>query len=163
MEFNKPGPNKRVCAYIIDYGLASTLGICLAILLETKMAAWTNCLFYMLLRDTFGGRSLGKLACGLKVIDVKKRPLKISQAIIRNIFIVLPVLPLVEYFVLLKNQQGRRIGDKAAKTMVIDLRPQIKDAVFFWFSLVFAVIFLALWLVLIMYIYKNRPLLLYGR
>ena len=163
MEFNQPGSNKRVCAYIIDYGLASTLGICLAILLETKMAAWTNCLFYMLLRDTFGGRSLGKFACGLKVIDIKERPLKISQAIIRNIFIVLPILPLVEYFVMLKNQQGRRIGDKAAKTIVIDLKPQTKDSVFFWFSLVFAVIFLALWLVLIMYIYKNRPLLLYGR
>ena len=73
MEFNQPGSNKRVCAYIIDYGLASTLGICLAILLETKMAAWTNCLFYMLLRDTFGGRSLGKFACGLKVIDIKER------------------------------------------------------------------------------------------
>jgi len=163
MEYNKPGPNKRVCAFVIDYGLATTVGICLAILLETKMAAWTNCVFYMLLRDTFGGRSLGKFACGLKVIDIKERPLKISQAIIRNIFVVLPILPLVEYFVMLKNQQGRRIGDKVAKTMVVDLRPQIKDAVFFWFSLVFAGIFMAIWMVLIAYIYKNHPLLLYGR
>ena len=163
MEFNKPGPNKRVCAFIIDYGLASTLGICASILLETKMAAWTNCLFYMLLRDTFGGRSLGKLATGLKVIDVKERPLKISQAIIRNIFIVLPILPLVEYFVMLKNQQGRRVGDKAAKTLVIDLKPQTKDIVYFWFSLAFAIIFLAIWMVLVAYIYKKHPLLLYGR
>ncbi|MEK6567112.1 MAG: RDD family protein [Candidatus Omnitrophota bacterium] len=163
MEFNKPGPNKRVCAFIIDYGLASTLGIYLAILLETKTAVWTNCFFYMLLRDTFGGRSLGKFACGLKVIDVKERQLKIIQAIIRNIFIVLPILPLVEYFVMLKNQQGRRVGDNAAKTIVIDLKPQTKDGVFFWFSLVFAGIFFAIWMVLFVYIHKNRPSLLYGR
>jgi len=163
MEYNKPGPNKRVCAFVIDYGLAATVGICLAILLETKMAAWTNCVFYMLLRDTFGGKSLGKFSTGLKVVDVKERPLKISQAIIRNIFVVLPVLPLIEYFVMLKNEQERRIGDKVAKTMVIDLRPQIKDTVFFWFSLVFAGIFMAIWMVLIAYIYRNHPLLLYGR
>ena len=163
MEFSKPGPNKRVCAFVIDYGLASSLGIWLAILLETKTAAWTNCLLYLLLRDTFGGRSLGKLAVGLRVIDVKERPLKISQAIIRNIFVVLPLLPLLEYYVMLKNQQGRRIGDKVAKTLVVDLKPEIKDIVFFCFSLVFAAIFLAAWITLIVYIYKNKPLLLYGR
>ena len=116
----------------------------------------------MLLRDTFDGRSLGKLATGLKVIDVKERPLKISQAIIRNIFIVLPILPLVEYFVMLKNQQGRRIGDKAAKTLVIDLKPHIKDTVFFG-SPGLCQHLLAIWMVLITYIYKNHPLLLYGR
>lgn len=163
MEFNKPGLNKRVCAFVIDYGLATSLGMWLAILLETKTAAWTNCLFYLLLRDTLGGRSLGKLAVGLRVVDVKERPLKISQAIIRNIFVVLPLLPLLEYFVMLKNQQGRRVGDKVAKTLVIDLKPEIKDIVFFWFSLVFAAIFLAIWIALIVYIYKNQPLLLYGR
>lgn len=163
MEFNKPGSNKRVCAFIIDYGLASTLGICVSILLKTKMAAWTNCLFYMLLRDTLNGQSLGKLATGLKVVDIREQPLRISQAIIRNIFIVLPILPLVEYFVMLKDQQGRRMGDKAAKTLVIDLKPQINDTIFFWFSLALAIVFSAIWMVLSVYIYKNHPLLLYGR
>lgn len=166
MEFIKPGPNKRVCAFIIDISLASCFGILLSVVFQMKAAYWIFWLAYMFLKDYFNGQSAGKFLVGIQVRDEEGALPSIVKVIIRNLFLIIPLMPVVEYWVALKNKEGRRAGDKVAKTRVHDLRPKIKDIVFLWFSVLFAVIFAAIQVALAAYVFKRHPQLfyqLYGR
>jgi len=72
------------------------------------------------LRDTFGGQSIGKAFLGLYVSNLDKEMTLSSQTqrIKRNLVLIL--LP-VEIFVMLFDPYCRRLGDKWANTLVIDL------------------------------------------
>jgi len=72
----------------------------------------------LLFKDVFGGRSIGKRLTGIKVAvydDAKKTP-PVSMLILRNIMMLLWC---VEFFVIIKDEQGRRLGDRIAKTQVV--------------------------------------------
>lgn len=73
-----------------------------------------------LLRDSFGGQSIGKAFLNLYVAKVDKElPVaEQSQRIKRNLFLVL--LP-VEIFFMLKDDYARRLGDKFALTLVAEV------------------------------------------
>ncbi len=134
-EFNKPGPNKRVCAFLIDWVIGQIIGIAGLVYPWT----WLLASVFILGKDCFEGQSPGKRFVGTRVVDEENRPASSSQTMIRNIFMVIPLFPIVEYLVMRNEELGRRIGDQAAKTKVNDLKPEVSDANYLWISvLVFA-------------------------
>ncbi len=148
--FIKPGPNKRVCAYLIDCYVA---GLLVFGAQSIKLGVYSNFvpMLYFLLKDALTGQSIGKLLVGLWVIHQKTHlRIRLMQGIKRNLFwvvasfvsvvnqslvLAVAVVPLVEYVFMLLDKDGQRLGDKLAHSKVHDLRPQVKDKVFLLISL----------------------------
>ena len=87
---------------------------------------------YLLLKDGFDGRSLGKRATGLMVVHLpSNRPCGIGLSIVRMLVVLFAnVLPgigwLIEPILVIVTSDRRRLGDRAASTQVIrvaDYRP----------------------------------------
>ena len=140
MAFSKPGPNKRVCAFLIDVTIIHVIGVSISFLLAQDVS-WLVFILIVLFKDCFNGQSVGKYWVGTQVIDDNGLPAAPAKTVIRNIFMCLPVMPLIEYIVMLRDKtEGKRLGDKVAKTKVNDLKPQISDGTFLWISLGLVVI-----------------------
>jgi hypothetical protein len=80
---------------------------------------------YLLLRDSIGGQSLGKLLVGLVVVNVRTGALCTwKESVLRNVFILIPganiVAPFLEVITLIRDPQGQRLGDRLAQTQVIE-------------------------------------------
>lgn len=68
-------------------------------------------------KDGFRGYSTGKWVCGVRVVDWNTRePIGFLQSFKRNLPLIIPVVPLVVAFQLIR---GRRLGDKWANTAVV--------------------------------------------
>jgi uncharacterized RDD family membrane protein YckC len=70
----------------------------------------------------WSGKTLGKLAMRLRVVDARGGPLSVSQAIVRNLVRLVDFLPLyyaVGAVTMFVNQRGQRLGDLAAGTVVV--------------------------------------------
>ncbi len=78
--------------------------------------------FYLLFRDAlFGRRSLGKRLAGLRIVDrVTKRPASFGKLVLRNLTVVTLVPLVIEFFLVLGDHKGLRIGDRIARTQVVD-------------------------------------------
>ena len=123
--------HKRLLGGLIDYLLSLALLFIARIILPSSLdtAAWALQIGYMLTRDAlpfFQGRSIGKMAMGLRVVGADGEPLikKWEANIIRNVPFAFPIIfPFVEMIVLYKREndpkQGLRLGDDFAKTKVI--------------------------------------------
>jgi hypothetical protein len=82
-------------------------------------------LLYLVLRDSIGGQSIGKFLVGLVVIDVDTgQHCRTGGSIKRNLMLVLPGVNLaaliLETRTLLRDPQGQRLGDRVARTQVIE-------------------------------------------
>jgi uncharacterized RDD family membrane protein YckC len=140
MDFTKPGPNKRVCAFFIDSIIAQIIAGVLSVLISTSIT-WLVWSIIILFKDCMNGRSAGKYLVGTQILDENGSPAKPSKAILRNLFMIIPFFPLIEYFIMLRDKvEGKRVGDKAAKTKVNDLKPEIKDSTFLWISVALAIV-----------------------
>ncbi len=140
MDFNKPGPNKRVCAFFIDSIIAQVCGGIISFIFAVNIS-WLIWLIVILFKDCLDGQSVGKYLVGTQIIDENNAPVNPSKAIIRNIFMIIPIFPIIEYFRMLRDkEQGKRIGDNVAKTKVTDLKPSMSDNTFLWISIVLAII-----------------------
>lgn len=71
-------------------------------------------------RDGRQGRSLGKLIMGLELKREGDRKISFAISLLRNLSLVVPGLNLVEPFVALFSDRGRRIGDRLAGTTVVE-------------------------------------------
>lgn len=134
MNFVKPGPNKRVCAFLTDFVMISTLQMMLGMVWNFKFLGLLS-MVYLLLKDIAGGQSLGKRFVGIQILDQKGDPAQPGTAILRNALLVLPFFPLIEYIVMRNNPEGKRLGDMMAGTAVTDLKPETKDSFYLWISL----------------------------
>ena len=140
MSFNKPGPNKRVCAFFIDSIIAQICAAVISIVLDRDVVylVWS---IIILFKDCLHGQSLGKYLVGTQIIDENDLPAKPGKTIVRNIFMIIPFLPVIEYIRMHYDRaEGKRIGDNLARTKVADLKPQIKDKVFLWISILLVII-----------------------
>jgi uncharacterized RDD family membrane protein YckC len=138
---SKPPATKRIIAYIIDsiivgiaaavlIGASFILPVVLAFVSPTLAGLSTIFIFialgvwsifaigYTLLRDGLGsGRSIGKKFMGLKVVkDGNKCGFK--DSLLRNI--TLMVLGPIDPIIALLDKDGMRLGDKIAKTQVVE-------------------------------------------
>lgn len=110
-----------IAAYGSDEGLAITLGVI------GVLAVLCLPIAYMLFKDGFGqGQSYGKKALGLVVVDLDTyMPCGKAKSLARNIVSTLVgMFPLVGQFVepimVIATEDGRKLGDRAANTMVVD-------------------------------------------
>lgn len=80
---------------------------------------------YLVLRDSIGGQSLGKLLVGLVVVNVTTgRLCTWKESVLRNVFALIPganiVAPFLETVTIIRDPQGQRLGDRLAHTQVIE-------------------------------------------
>ena len=80
---------------------------------------------YMLLRDSIGGQSLGKLLVGLVVVNLHTgQPCGWKDSALRNVFFIVPGANVVAIFLesitLVRDRQGQRLGDRLAQTQVVE-------------------------------------------
>lgn len=113
-----PGPNKRVFAALVDV----ILYLVATVFLLPQLAGVLVFAIYFLIRD-IGGRSVGKIATGLLIVDTAGGGPQRSQLLLRNVPMAIPVVPIIEYFIMRRSAEGARWGDQLAKTRVRDPNP----------------------------------------
>ena len=78
-----------------------------------------------------GGRSLGKLCLRLRVVQDDGRPVTLRASVIRNLLRMVDLLPgayIVGLVAMVMSNEGKRLGDLAAGTIVVRLdRPEPVD------------------------------------
>ena len=118
---------KRTSAFLFDGLLVAPI-----LLWAPGSFWWLIGIGYFLLRDAvINGRSIGKFIVGLTVMDRHKNACGFMRSILRNLLLFFPGPP-IEFFVLAFSMGGRRLGDRLAKTQVIDTRPYLRGV---WFLL----------------------------
>lgn len=148
--FVKAGVLKRICAALIDLIILSALSWAVVILVRKDVFAVVLGLFY-LMKDVFGGASIGKGLIGIRAVDEHGYRSVFFQGFLRNFTLGLPLvlfyvifwttgfrvnnmirialIALWAFFVLevlvmaLSKKEGRRIGDRMGGVYVHDLHP----------------------------------------
>ncbi len=156
-DYQLAGPFRRLPAYLIDLGvrwgviilvlvclglaglLASFSGFGSFVLATGFILYFLISWFYGTVLETyFNGRTLGKWACGIRVIDTDGRPISGKRALLRNLLRIADMLPLVALssfvtdtppiffptgmiglLAMISTRRMQRLGDLAAGTMVI--------------------------------------------
>ncbi len=151
------GPFRRFPAFLIDLAIQATIVAGIAFLVVFLAASLSSFLypfvtafilvayflvfwFYGAVMETyFNGRTVGKWACGIRVIGTGGEPITGKRAILRNLLVVADLAPLaalggeiegmppvfiiptgmVGLSVMICTKRMQRIGDVAAGTMVI--------------------------------------------
>ena len=127
---------RRMGAFLLDYLVMSSIATVawiifgLIILLVSPSFEITQALLvlfnfgssspYLIGKDAwFKGRSVGKAACGITVVDVETNyPIGPGQSVKRNAILLVPLIWLFVFFQLI-FWRGRRLGEKWAGTRVI--------------------------------------------
>jgi uncharacterized RDD family membrane protein YckC len=132
-EPTRPSPVKRIVAQVIDLAFISVSFLAILIVMAVTgmnplapsleqetyratafVAFGVIALVYLLFRDGFGGASIGKRIMGLKVVQgYDARPANPLHSIVRNLFLLIPILNIAELFMVINDKEGRRLGDKA--------------------------------------------------
>jgi len=97
-------------------------------------------LLYLLLRDSIGGQSIGKLLVGQVVVSVDTgERCRIGGSIKRNLVLILPganlAATVLESRALVRDPQGQRLGDRLAHTQVVEglgARDVVRDLQKWW-------------------------------
>ena len=135
---------RKLVAFLIDMTLMMILsGVFLVILifitltvpvssifsLELISGTWilitSMMIFFYLVLMEKSGKTMGKIAMGLKVVgEDTQKPINYRQSILRNLFLVADMIPfilpgLLGLLVSLKSDKKQRIGDMVAGTIVI--------------------------------------------
>lgn len=125
---------KRIIAWIIDQiiiGVILGLFIGLAFLFAIIFAPLAIVfyllgilivLIYWLLKDgLMNGRSIGKKVMSLKVINIeRKTPCSFLESFLRNILWYIPIISFIELILPIIDADGIRLGDRLAKTQVVE-------------------------------------------
>jgi uncharacterized RDD family membrane protein YckC len=125
----------RFAAWLLDLIVWLTLAFVLAVLAENitgstpsgTVTFWLSAVFYYVVPTAFTGRTLGKLACGIKVVraDDFTRPPGLGWSALRSLtFTAMSFVPLgqpIDAGVASTDTQRRMVHDRAARTRVIDI------------------------------------------
>lgn len=120
------GVGQRVIAYLVDAVVIFAIYLILGRV--SGLVANVAAIGYILTRDSLpflDGQSIGKKLMKLRAVSEDGKSLSgdWNKGILRNVLLVIPVMPLVELIVLLVNNgkpnAGRRLGDQIAKTKVV--------------------------------------------
>ncbi len=133
------GPVSRLLAVTVDGAVVIAAFTAISVLFSAaapligEYALAAQVLFYFVLQIGYGlllewlwnGRTLGKRAAGLRVVDAQGLRLTFSQVLIRNLLRAvdsLPVFYLLGGMVCVLNSRMQRLGDLAAGTIVVKTR-----------------------------------------
>ena len=139
--------NRRFFAFVFDTVLAYMLliGFLIPVFLLTAIlgaadqspggafvfgqVAWMLAIVVFVLRDSLmAGAGPGKRATDLRVVRDTDgtTPLGHGQAVVRFLPMMIPLIPLVEAYLIYRDPLMRRLGDRWAKTRVIDTAPRLE-------------------------------------
>ena len=113
---------KRFVAALID-------GVLSFLFYWVPFLGWVLGLGYHLLKDglripVLNNRSVGKHVMGLKVVTVstneRQEMIDWTDSLRRNILMAVPFVGIIEAILVLVNQDGRRLGDRVAKSIVVE-------------------------------------------
>lgn len=109
----------RLVGGLLPFGLGGGVTVALTFVIQ-----WGYHLYF----ETRGhGQSPGKKLCGLRVVDMRGLPITFQQSFVRNIVRVLDFAPIfhgVGALACLFDRWGRRLGDLAADTLVVQERQE---------------------------------------
>ncbi|MCG2726446.1 MAG: RDD family protein [Elusimicrobia bacterium] len=119
----KANLGKRFAALLIDIG-------CCFVVAFIPILGWIAGFIYTFVKDgiDFGGldnRSIGKKVMGLRVINTETGlRCNYKDSALRQILFIIPIvnmlIALIEIVLVISDDKGIRLGDKIAKTMVIE-------------------------------------------
>ncbi len=122
--------NRRSVAWILEFipiYVVSTL--VLSLISASELLAWLILAVWLAVRDLWGA-SWGKKLVGLDVapIDDASREVSPGSRVLRNVPLMVPLVPIVEFFVayLGSDPQMKRIGDRLAGTRIVDRFPDTR-------------------------------------
>jgi uncharacterized RDD family membrane protein YckC len=130
------GPGARLLAFLLDLGIVGAIGsaldrvLAVAEVVSPDAAGAFRILGYFVIQVVYGiltewrlrGQTIGKRVLGLRVIDAHGGRLDPSQIVLRNLLRVvdsLPVLYLLGGIVSVLHPRNQRLGDIAARTVVV--------------------------------------------
>ena len=120
----KAEPMQRLAAGIIDLIIMSVAASLIGFLPYSSYFFNPLMIAYFLLRDTlpfFDGKSIGKNLIGIRVVrekDFTKITDDYATGIIRNVLFFLPIVNIIDAFMIF-SQERKRFGDRWAKTIVV--------------------------------------------
>jgi uncharacterized RDD family membrane protein YckC len=143
-DYQLAGAGSRFLAQLVDApvqlaiaAVAAFLALGVYLLVRSQAAAFVI-LAVLVFFDVWGyfavseavwsGRTLGKLVFGLRVVGDRGEPVRVSQALIRNLVRIadfLPVLYAIGVIALFVGGRGKRLGDLVAGTVVVRERASI--------------------------------------
>jgi uncharacterized RDD family membrane protein YckC len=138
------GPGSRLAALLLDTALiaAGTAGLFVGLgpllpravsgAVAATLAFVLHWGYHVYFETRHQGRSPGKRAMGLRVVDGRGLPITAEQSFVRNIVRALDFLPVfygVGGLFCLLDPDGRRLGDIAADTLVVAERQPLAAAV----------------------------------
>jgi uncharacterized RDD family membrane protein YckC len=122
----------RIAAFLVD-ALAVSLTLVLPASIVSYSMTWAGVpraiqlvwwtalailLFFMLLRDGYRGRSIGKQLLGLRIVTRRGDHCGYGRSFVRNVPLLVPVWNLVELLLVVAGR--RRTGDRIAGTTVTE-------------------------------------------
>lgn len=139
LTYRLAGPSLRLWAYLIDTALRAGIVIASLIVVAVAefavegipMGVWLLLLFFMewwyfaLIEGFFRGKTIGKHAMNIRVIQEAGYPISFWSALLRNFIRAADILPLcyfVSFITMVTSGKFRRLGDLAAGTVVIEER-----------------------------------------
>lgn len=148
------GPTRRLWAYLVDlllrlmvlglFGGLVAIGMSasgadmegfggVGIGLIYTIAFLLEWLYFVLCETLMGGRSVGKLLFGLRVVKESGKPLTFADSLLRNLLRAADMLPgiyTVGFLVMSRDSYFRRLGDLVAGTLVIsDTKVKIREPI----------------------------------
>ncbi|MDQ6848026.1 MAG: RDD family protein [Candidatus Dormibacteraeota bacterium] len=123
-----------VVALIVNIGLLGAIGnsnpqdAVVAGLAVAGITLFVYVGYFTLCEVSTGGRTPGKSAGQLRVLDISGASPDAGQLLLRNVARVIDVIAGVGVVVMFWNRQSRRIGDLCAGTIVVRLRPTVSLA-----------------------------------
>ena len=116
-------PGQRFLASLLD-------GIVAGVPAFIPIAGWIWAILYIWTKDALpflGGQSVGKKVLGLRVVNLETgKPIKgdYGAALTRQLSLAIPFFGLVDACMVFSSE-GRRFGDKWAKTVVVKNNPAL--------------------------------------
>lgn len=126
----------RVVARTVDLLVAT-----IAVELLNKTGLYAGLIYLLISDGLFNGRSPGKMVAQLRVVKEDGTPCTVRESLIRNLVITIAFLlwriPLIgwvlflsvlalEFVILFGSNNGRRFGDEAARTFVVEAGEEVE-------------------------------------
>lgn len=75
-------------------------------------------IFYILLKDGFKGKSIGKRIMGLVVLQDNRKPCSFKLSFLRNLILFIPFINFYEIYLFLAKSHLPRLGEKITNTRI---------------------------------------------
>jgi uncharacterized RDD family membrane protein YckC len=136
IEYYAASVGERLLAWLIDFGIMSASLIILSIIAGIILQGYGQTfiflltiaitMFYHLIFEILtNGRTVGKIALGLRVVKLTSEPVRLSDYFMRWAFRIVDIafsIGIIAIITILSSPRSQRIGDYLADTSVVKIR-----------------------------------------